>query len=106
MKFFIPYATIKEEEQQVLAAIVNLAKQNTGWVIKDKYIFRFSYVHNGQSHEAEVGQVSTFNKEPVIAILESDPCFLVCTPNRGVMGGEPIYVGKSEAVAVTVIYFD
>jgi len=36
----------------------------------------------------------------LIAILESNT-FLLCTPNRGVLRGEPIMVGKREVDYIT-----
>ena len=43
----------------------------------------------------EVGKPDPRNGELVIAILESIT-YLVCTPNRGVLRGMPILIGKSE----------
>jgi hypothetical protein len=58
-------------------------------------IFSIAYRHNGKEYYNEVGKVDKESGEVVIAILDS-VTYLVCTPNRGVLRGAPIMVGKEE----------
>jgi len=58
-------------------------------------IFRIEYIHDGKEYSAEVGKQDPRTGELVIALLES-ATYLVCMPNRGIMRGEPMLVGKDE----------
>lgn len=95
MKFFLPHAGTADMAEQTFKATKLFAKDNLGWNISDRRIFRIEYVHEGKNHKAEVGKVTDVNGEEVIAILESN-AYLVCTPNRGVLRGDPILVGTNE----------
>jgi hypothetical protein len=99
MRFFIPHAKDKEEEIEVYTAVKKFAKENLGWSISDRKIFSIDYVHDGKRYRAEVGKVENLIGEEVIAILESN-AYLICTPNRGVIRGEPILVGTESAHSV------
>ena len=48
---------------------------------------------------ATVGEIEPLGGETVVAILDSNT-YLVCTPNRGVLRGMPIMVGKQEVFDV------
>ena len=67
-------------------------------------IFKIEYVHNGNTGIAEVHQVTSINGERVVLIFECQNLFLICTAGRGVAGGEPIIVRKTEMIQV--FYFD
>ena len=43
------------------------------------------------------------NNELVIAILDCEIAYLICTPSRGVIRGEPMMVGRDFA---KVVYFE
>ena len=95
MKLFIPFAEDEEQAARVYDAIRKFAEESTGWQITDRKILSLSYVHDGKEYHAEVGKPEQVTGEVVIAILESNT-YLVCTPNRGVVRGIPILVGKHE----------
>lgn len=95
MKFFLPYATDEAQAESVYAGIKKFAAEQTGWPITDRRIRSIEYRHEGKEYTAEVGEVNNRNGETVIAILESKT-YLVCTPNRCVRRGEPMYVGIQE----------
>jgi hypothetical protein len=95
VKFFIPYTKDKKQAEKVLQGIKKFAKETIGWDITDRRIFSLSYTHEGKKYHSEVGKPDDRVDEEVIAILESYT-YLVCTPNRGVLRGEPVLVGKEE----------
>lgn len=103
MKFFLPHATGDEQAESVYRLICEHAASTTGWKMSDRRVFRLRFVHDGKSYEAEVGKVTSFNGEEVIAILDS-VTYLVCTPNRGVAHDGAILVGKN--YARDVVFFD
>jgi len=96
VKFFIPHAKDKKQAEKVLQGIIKFAKQEIGWNITNRRIFSLSYTHEGKKYHSEVGKLDDLVNEEVIAILESTTYF-VCTPNRGVIRGMPVLVGKEEA---------
>lgn len=96
--FFIPLAKDKEQEKRVLKSIIEFNKEQLGADIDSQRIQKLDYTHDGKNYIAEVGKPHVYNKEPVIAILHDKlrDLYLVCTTNRGVVGGIPIMVGKNE----------
>ncbi len=95
MKFFIPHAETADMAERAYQGIKAFAKDNILWNISDRRIFRIEYFDKGKHRKDEVGKITDVNGEEVIAILEST-AFLVCTPNRGVLRGDPILVGTNE----------
>jgi hypothetical protein len=102
MKFFIPYAKDKEQEQNVYDATRKFLSEELGAEFTDRKIFSLRYHHDGKSYYAEVGKEHGLNGEPVIAILYEDmrKLYHVCTPNRGVARGMSILVGSHEVEEV------
>jgi len=94
MKFFMPACTTDDKAEFTYNAIKLLAKKTVEWDVTDRRIFRIEFQHKGIPYEAEVGKVTDFNREMVVAILESHT-FLICTTSRGALSGAPpIMVGK------------
>lgn len=101
MKFFLPPQKDEKLENEAYDAIKKFAKEITGWDITDRKIYHIKYRHEGKDYEAKIGERETHQGEIVIAILESTVTFLVCTPNRGVIRGMPILVGREEIISIT-----
>ncbi len=99
MKFFVPHVKDKKQEEIVYEGIKRFAKENLAWEITSRRIFSIQYNHEGKEYYAEVGKEEQVVHEKVIAILESNT-YLICTPNRGIVRGTPILVGKKEAFSV------
>ena len=105
MKFFLPHAKDKKEEDTNYEAIKKFAKEQLGWDISDRRIFSIRYFQlararlSSKEYYAEVGKILSLNGEEVIAILESNT-YLIITPNRGCVRGMPILISKSNAYAV------
>lgn len=94
MKFFIPAAKDDLEAESVLRKIA----QFVGFGIPEPRIYSLTYWHNGKAMTATVGEnPDSYYQEvgPVIAILQREDCLAVCLPHRGVLRGEPIYVGDA-----------
>jgi len=101
MKFFLPPQKDEKLKNEAYDAIKKFAKETTGWDITDRKIYNIKYRHEGKDYEAKIGERETRQGETVIAILESTVTFLVCTPNRGVIRGMPMLVGKEEIISIT-----
>ncbi|MBD2504689.1 hypothetical protein [Anabaena azotica] len=103
MKFFIPGANSLESEQNVYESIkLNLGK-GRGVEFSERRIRMLKWRHDGKQYEAEVGEFTSFNNEPVIAIL-FDPqrkLYHVCTPNRGVLRDTSVLAGESSVIDFT-----
>ena len=65
----------------------------------DRRIFSVSYRHNGKNYVSTVGELEP-EGEPVIAIFETHnpTLYMICTPNRGVVRGDPILAGDAYSV--------
>jgi len=101
MKFFIPAAEDKCQEQRVYSAIKEFLGSELGVEFDNRRIFSLRYVHDGKEYYAQVGESHTLNGEPVVAILYESArrLYHVCTTNRGVARGGSILVGESSVKA-------
>ncbi len=95
MKFFIPHSESNEQAESVYRGIKDFAFQQMGWKISNRRINFIKYTHDSKDYIAEVGKEEKRTGAEVIAILESEGPYLVCTKDRGVLRGEPIMIGKS-----------
>lgn len=100
-EFFLPpYEPGDPAGEKALDGIIRWAEETTGWQVdRDVRIARLDYAHEGKMGVIEVGGSEPRTGEPVIAILASDT-YLVCTPSRGVLRGEPVLVGRDEVLQV------
>jgi hypothetical protein len=94
MKFFIPAAEDDAQAERVYSAIREF--NGTTYPLTDRRIFSMVYVHEGKTFYAKVGEPETRTRALVVAILESERLYYVCTGNRGVIRGELIFVGVNE----------
>ena len=99
MKFFVPGTKDDEHAERFYETI---KKSNSGNVIIfPRRIFAIDYFHNDKAFHNEVGKPDPVTDDMVLAILESDSVYYVCTINRGVVRGEPIMVSPDEISSVT-----
>ena len=103
MQFTIPGATSSEHAFKVFRGVKKYMNSK-GFLPYNKAISKIEYSHNGKTGIAEVNQVSGINEEMVILIFECENLFLICTPARGVAGGDPIVVSRKDVIQI--IYFD
>ena len=93
---------------EVREALRKFAEETTGWDVKDPHIKSITVRtsrHGGDLVRIAVSDmitdptVANQTGERVLAIFESN-AYLVVTPNRGGVRGEPYYFGRSKVVSV------
>jgi len=58
MEFFVPTAKSSEVAEHIWEGTVKFAKENFGWTVKDRRIFRLEYFDEGKDCIDEVGKPS------------------------------------------------
>lgn len=94
--FFLPGSGDDKQAEEAYANIKQNVAQITGRRLSDARYHTVSYEQNTRWLKATVGEMEPRSGEVVVAILATDDSdlFLVCTPTRGVVKGEPIIVGN------------
>jgi hypothetical protein len=100
MRFFIPEVNDPVEAERVYEATKKFARETLGWNVESRRIQSIDFKDKKERVRAEVGKPDPITGEVVIVILESTT-YLICTPNRGVLRGMPILVGKNEVFNAT-----
>lgn len=104
VKFFVPAANDREHSQEVYEKI----RQFVAAPHQERRISSLSWRHNGMQMQCYVGGHLPGHyrtgDEPVCAIFDCDNLYKICTTNRGVLRGEPVYAGKDEHSQVS--YFE
>ncbi len=103
MQFSVPSSTSMEQALNVYNGVKKYMNSK-GFRPYSNAISKIEYTRNGNTGIAEVNYVTGINDEIVVLIFECDNHFLICTPSRGVAGGDPIIVLKTEMTRV--VYFD
>ncbi len=99
MKFFIPGTKDDDHAERLYA---NIKKHNSDNVeITSRRIFAIDYIHNDSTFHNEVGKPDPIIDDIVLAILETESVYFVCTINRGVVRGEPIIVDSENILCIT-----
>jgi hypothetical protein len=98
MKFFLPVAKDAAEAERVYEGIRKFHTEQMGASLSARRIYSLRGTHNGKRFTATVGQPFESLGEVVIAILldETRQCYLICTPNRGVLRDMPYLSGNNE----------
>lgn len=97
--FFVPFADDPEQAEEVYTS-VKAFMLKVAFKPSDRRVYSISYRHNGRNYVSTVGQKEP-EGETVIAILEAfnpTPLYMICTPNRGVVRGDPILAGDISRV--------
>lgn len=99
--FFIPVAKSKAEEEQVYSAIKKFVAEGTGASLSSRRIFSLKHQEGEKQILAEVGMEYPTNGEQVFAIFydEELKVYYICTYNRGVEAGVPIFCGEDEVIS-------
>jgi len=96
--FFVPAAVDAVQAERVLAAVRAHVLKHNG-PSTERRIWKLEYRHNGEHEVAEVGLSSHGSDgEVVVAILEGNGIYYICTPTRAVVSGEPIFVGANSVM--------
>ena len=98
MKFFIPEAKDAAEAEAVYEGLRKFNAEQMSATLSARRIYSVRGTHNAKRFTATVGQSFERLQEPVIAILfdEGRKLYFICTPNRGVLRGEPYLSGSNE----------
>jgi len=103
-KFFVPAAEDPEQAERVYEAI----RLFVSAPVQERRIASIRWRHNGQTYSCYVGghmpEYFQTGTEPVCAIFDAGNLYKICTGNRGVIRGEPVYAGKDAFSEVS--YFD
>jgi hypothetical protein len=104
VKFFVPAAESPEQAEIVYSRIADFNNAP----IPNRRIYALAWRHNGMNISCEVGgplpSYYRTGDEPVLAILDCDTLYKVCTPSRGGVRGEAVFAGKNFDTVAT--YFD
>lgn len=98
MKFFIPQ--ILDAEGCLNNSIFPFIKSQGFEILENSRVFSITFQHNNKTLTETVGQFSPTNNEQIFVILETINMFLVCTKHRGLLGGNPLLVGKQNVISV------
>lgn len=98
IKLFIP----DFKEPDPIYSNIKKYLNSLGFFVSDSKIYSITFNHNGRTITETVGEISTSNNEPVIAILRAENTYYTCTPNRGVIRGTPMLTSNVEKV----VFFD
>ncbi len=94
MKFFFPGAKDPQKAEELYRGIREF---NSGIVkISPRRICAIHYVRNKKSEYVEVGKLLPAIEDIVLAILETQYVYYVCTLNRGGGSGEPVSIARPD----------
>ena len=93
VKFYAPYTDSKDQAEKLWVSVRRYLTQQ-GFSTTERRIRKVYFRRNGQDYEAEVGKLFRELQEEAIFILEAAHRRLIylCTPNRGVVRGDPYLV--------------
>lgn len=92
MKFFLPEYPAGDAER-AYEAIRRFVGE--GGILSPRRIYKLAFKHNGTLRFAQIGREDPLGGELLTAILylPKRDLYLLCTPNRGVLRGDPIMAG-------------
>lgn len=94
MKFYVPHADGEKQAEKVWTGVRAFLTEQ-GLSTTQRRIRKVYFNRHGIDYEAEVGKMFSDLREEVIIILEAAHRKLIylCTPNRGVVRGDPYLIG-------------
>ncbi len=99
MRFFVP-GTQTPEETEIIYNALRTRAENIALRVTERKIQSVLYKRNNKLFSMSVGLADPVKKETVIAIFEGFTVYLVFTPNRGVIWGNPYIIGTEEILSV------
>jgi hypothetical protein len=94
MKFFVPGAKDPQKAEEIYKGIKEFNSSKVR--ISSRRIFAIHYVRNNKPEYVEVGKLLPTTEDIVLAILETDYVYYVCTLSRGGGSGEPVSVARPD----------
>lgn len=101
MKFFIPLAQDKAQQNKVYTGIKKFIATQFETIPSNRRIYKLTYMHEGKEYLAEVGKIHPLFGETVFAIFyeENRKLYYISTSNRGVLGGMPILCRADQVIS-------
>jgi hypothetical protein len=97
MRFFIP-VVINHDPHRLYERIRSNLEHSS---LTDRKIYRIKFEQDGSVQNLAVGSsFRLFGSEPVLAIVEGESGYFVCTPHHGGIEGEPLMVPRERALEV------
>jgi len=97
MRFFVP-GIITDNPHVLYERIRSNLEHST---LTDRRIYRIKFEQDGSVQNLAVGgSCRQFGSEPVLAIVEAESGYFVCTPHHGGIEGEPLMVPRDRALEV------
>jgi len=97
MRFFIPRVISHDPDR--LYELIRSNLQHSS--LTDRKIYRIKFEQDGSVQNLAVGgNFRLFSSEPVLAIVEAESAYFVCTPHHGGIEGEPLMVPRDRALEV------
>jgi len=97
MRFFIP-RVINHDPHRLYERIRSNLQHSS---LTDRKIYRIKFEQDGSVQNLAVGgSFRLFSSEPVLAIVEAESAYFVCTPHHGGIEGEPLMVPRDRALEV------
>lgn len=94
MKFFVPGAKDPQKAEEIYKGIKEFNSSKVK--ISSRRIFAIRYVRNNKTEYAEVGKPLPTTEDIVLAILETEYVYYVCTISCGGGSGDPVMVGRPD----------
>jgi hypothetical protein len=98
MDFFLPSTPDPDAAEELINAVESFTEDATGWAVRPGRASSVEYWEEGQLVRATVGNL--LQGETVQCILNTDRLLVICTENRGVGWGSPIFVDKMAVATV------
>jgi hypothetical protein len=104
VKFFVPATNDLEEAERVFEA----TRKFNNAPVQERKIASISWRHNNMDMKCYVGghlpEHFGTGTDLVCVILDAGTLYMICTRERGVVRGEPVYAGKEQSTNVS--YFE
>src|SRR3954452_6142436 len=100
MRFFVP-AVLDVSDKEMLYQQI---RERVGHArLTGRRIYRVKFEQDGKTQSLAVGDsFRRFGGEPVIAIIEADDAYFVCTRQHGAIDGEPFRIPSNAALDIEV----
>jgi hypothetical protein len=100
IRFFVPYAPGASDDESVYHVLRSAVRRRTGRSPGGRRVRRLEYTREGRTCDSVVGEHDSRTGETVLAILECDGAYLVCTRTHGLVGGPPVIVDAADILEV------
>lgn len=100
IRFFVPYAPGASDDESVYHVLRSAVRRRTGRCPGERRVRRLRYTCEGRTCDSVVGEHDHRSGETVLAILECQGSYLVCTRTHGLVDGPPVTVAAGDILEV------